>query len=1025
MKNMSIETLLPSVEEVILKNVIQRYCMKYRLNSRPQSIAKALTISRVSASFNPKIKNTILRKSELSQLPKPSQTRTKEELKIEWIKCFDKIISDVSCMSITNALEPKLKRLFHAKRCIFWMRHSLETLYSETLNLEISNSSTLPGYVYQNKSILTIITQETSPFGTFDKEIQIASPSSPQILFPISQNDEIYGIIQLIRDPSQCGFENGEHECAEFLIEKFKIYGKALFQSTDIIQTALNIFSAQQEFLHSNKTTSSTSRSNANRIIDPSSALINLFDVECVDIFQFDLIRGNISIFDQLTMTMCPIITNTCGVASQCAISKQIINCKDVRKHPQFNNEIDGEYEGPCLFAPCETESKVIWVIGLRGHHTPFTTSDELGLQALIPFIAKSITGYSAVKPHTSFDIRLTSLLKIIPILCDTTHSLKEICSKVEESSRILMESDKAIFYYYDKEKQVFQSKWATGIIQENDLNESISSFIFKKKELVNLQNPAENQMYSSTLDSFPGYENKSLIGSVVSDLNGTCYGVLTAVGNVRNEFDNDDVKIMNALSLIVGLALENSFIQQKCYKYVENSKELVETRKNLTAFVEEAMSCGNISRVTFFAKKAHQIKQLITYGEEGSFPQTKHILAADCFLKKKTQINDIKSLLSKNILLMENDKPHFDKCHLISNKMKKQDHSVPSEDTNSYFIIDKQMIDEETNMIFGVIEAEITGKYTKDADRILSTIEFVTMKALQFQEEEKSKDNSEISVLDNSSAPMLSLKETHTEEKVGLISTLSKEQLTVLFTINFDAHSISTIDSQNMIFAILNAYNLIEKFHIDTFYLVEFIKNVFTLTGTKCACLISMVQMLSFIIKSSRYSSIFGQENMLVMFYAAMLHFIPLFDSISLLDKFNITGITQKKKLSSFITRVIIIKRMTTLNNLRELRKTLFEVLRTHEFDPNESADHMNLLMSIVLVSGHCGSMMCRPSSSRFDFNIIVEEFKELTHENDEFDNIVTSEFFPVFDLLTKTIPSMNFLAENARDNYSKISQH
>ena len=116
-------------------------------------------------------------------------------------------------------------------------------------------------------------------------------------------------------------------------------------------------------------------------------------------------------------------------------MSKQIINCKDAKKHPNYNKEIDGGHDGPCLFVPYEIEAKVIWVVCLRGHLTLYTTSNELSLQSLIPFIAKSILGYSAMKPHTSFDLRLSSILKIIPIMCNSTNSLQDSLISTVHSS--------------------------------------------------------------------------------------------------------------------------------------------------------------------------------------------------------------------------------------------------------------------------------------------------------------------------------------------------------------------------------------------------------------------------------------------------------------------------------------------------------------------------------------------------------------------------------------------------------------
>ena len=182
---------------------------------------------------------------------------------------------------------------------------------------------------------------------------------------------------------------------------------------------------------------------------------------------------------------------------------------------------------------------------------------------------------------------------------------------------------------------------------------------------------------------------------------------------------------------------------------------------------------------------------------------------------------------------------------------------------------------------------------------------------------------------------------------------------------------------------------------------------------------------MFTFMLKSSRYYNIIGPKRVITMFYVILLTYLPLFESIKLMEEFNISGYYHTKEISSFMQSVIKLKIATQITNYRELRKELNTVLHSGEFDPSDSEDHMDLLMKIMIAASNAASVLSRTNIHMFDINIIYDEYITATKSNASIDEVIRKEYIPLLDLLAKAIPSLDFLSKDALENYSRVSEH
>ena len=918
---------------------------------------------------------------------KPIKKLTKEEKMLNWNSAFDKLINDSSLMSTTKAIESNLRVLFQSQKCIFWQIDLIyNVLYSETNLEKIGVDDTLQGFVFQNRTTLSMVKKE-SLFNERISEVNSMSSGFPIMLFPIVCNNESYGVVQLVREPvASNAFAQEDNECASFIIDKMKIYGRKLFTSADLFNISLNLFTMYRPNQQYGSTKSSIAA------IDPTEALTHIFDCDGIDIFKFDLIRGNVSAFETFSLTMCPVTTDNCGVAAYCANTKQIINIVDIKKHPSYCKNVDGDFVGAFLCAPYEIEPKVVWVVCIRGRSYQFTSSEELILQAITPFVVKSIIGFYAIKPKTSFDFKLMELNKFSVIFNNTNLRSKELYSKIEDAIKILIECDKSIFLLYDEEKNKFYGKWYLKHPQESDADTGIASIILKSNEVLNVNDPRCYSCYNAQTDSYEGYENKCTLGKSIVGVNGKIYGVILAIGNSVNSFEADDVKAIQAFSVIAGIALQNYECGGSIAKFVALTENYMKDSSKEEEFVSYGMKSCGFSRITLFSVSEGSLKDIKNYGRESNIGS---LLAAECFEKKSQIIFSAKELDERGITFTGKE-IHNDKLHLISQCFQ-ETQEAPEEDANTVGIVDKLIIDEESYMIIGIIEAEFFGKYLRTNELVLDAIEQHVVKKYfeEIRQKTAQNDKEEIQITGYTNAKM--------------------------FDISFESSECSLNDSINIYIAVFEKFGIFKEFSIDINLFVQFINTVLKQTGQNCTRLLDIFQFAALSIKTSKCYTVIGLQRTYIMLLTVFLRFIAPIDAIKLLGSIDITGQKKDSDKSYFIKEVIICMRDSELSNFMKSKKRILDVLNSGEFDPTSSEEHMDIIIITVSVSAQAG-ILARPQVSKKSADMLCREFQEIFKDDQPLELIVYNTYIPLLDFLGKEMKSLNFIGNRARENFKAI---
>ena len=920
-------------------------------------------------------------------LQKPSDPRTKEEREIELVNFFDIFMDDITKRDFTESLEQNFVKMFHSQKCILWLNDAeKQCLYSKSYKISADYSSSLPGFVFQTKSLIQIRKNASNVPGGYKLDTRVSEVNSPQFFFPLSNTNNVYGVVQLVRRPDSYGFDHVELETAEFCIKKFNVYSNHFFSQMKLSDATLDMFQA------------------GNRCNSPVENVKEFFGCSCVDIFLFDLLRNNIKIFDEDANEMTPLRVENCGIASFCVETRTIVNCENPTKHAAFNKEIDGEVTGPVLCACAEIMPREVWVVCLRGKRNRFITTEDFTLQSMVPFIAKSIIGYNEIKSEASLETRMNELYNVIPAMLGISE-INEICKKVEEQVKLLLESEKSIFFLYQRETRTFTSKYMSNKIQTSSSSEGLSGYIFSQREIVNVASPMENASYDPEIDSYPCYENKNTLGLTVLDSRGHALGVVMAIGNPKQAFSKNDEAVLTAYSTYIGLAIERIKLHDCVNEYIAETESIIHNNceENIRKYVTFAMNCVNCRRITVFSvnEQTGTPVEVISFGIKSA---TGNKLASICIGTKKKAKYNREKLAEQKIFILPSE-VHFVHDKIITqmlNEMSSSKVDMQSVvDSNEVNVITLPTFDDVTGICIGVIEAEFNGCETEELLRVISSIEFVVFKYLK-----------------KNSKPETPQEDAETKSK-HRANTQKTALGDGMYVLAFDANALTMSDSKKLITCTLETFGMVINVPQDE--LNNFIDEVLERSGPHYTTIIDAFQGSAMLIKSSRYDAIFGKNNTLALFYSILLRYIDPIESIKILSKYNVTGNSTNSSISNFMKSVIKFHEATAFKRFPKFIESSFSAVESGEFDPTETPEHMFILMCTVINVGACICLV-RPFFSEERFQPLYADICKAQDQEFPKSELIQQQILQIYKVLAKQSPSLAHLQRTATNNAQKI---
>ena len=468
---------------------------------------------------------------------------------------FDLFMENSLVLPLNEAFEPQIKQMFHSEKCVLWIdQPDKQFLVSPTFSLAAGYRSSIPGFICMNKNIIQVRDPSQAP-GGFVSDPRIASANSPQLFFPISTRGTVRGVVQIVKRQGSGAFTEFDMQTASMIMKKFSIYGDFLFTSKSLTTMALSLYSGNEK-------------------LNPLELLQKHFHCQKAELWHFDTVRMNAQLYDPKLQEMVSTNTN-CGIVTFSVTSQTIINCPDPKNDSHFVAEIDGQVDGPCLFVSMSMGKRDSWSVALRGRSKAFTTTDETQLTAILPFIVRSVAGFANSEEQLLFNAQLSELLDVATLLVASLNP-SDIIKLILEQTKSLLHCEKSLFYLVEN-NELFSFFNPTKRIP---ITQGVSGEIVSSKNTINLIDPSSDKQFNIAVDSEQGYTPRSLLGAPVfsSNNNEVIAVILLLTRTDSSTFDDNDMKILGALNVFIGIALENSKLYQFSIEINSKLREFIET---------------------------------------------------------------------------------------------------------------------------------------------------------------------------------------------------------------------------------------------------------------------------------------------------------------------------------------------------------------------------------------------------------------------------------------------------------------
>lgn len=869
---------------------------------KPKNLGNSQTNQLLTNNFN-----SILSACQQVEEARATFNYNKQQIKNE--ELFDTFMENSLVLPLNEAFEPQVKQMFHSEKCVLWIdQPENQFLYSPTFSIKAGYTNSLPGFVYKTKNVIQIRDPSQAP-GGYLSDPKIASPSSQQLFFPIITLGTVRGVVQVVKKQGSGGFSEFDMQITSQVMRKFSIYGDSLFTSQSLSQIALTLYSG--------------TTNNGNQNMNPLELLQKHFHCQKVELFHFDVSRMNGQTYDPIRHEMIsinPESENDFGLVGFSATSQTTINSNDPKSESHFSTAFDSKIEGPLLIVSLMTGKRDAWSVALRGRQKLFSTADESQLTALLPFLVRSIAGFSSSEEQSAFNASLSELLDSAATMTmiSTTTRIKlnnnesnlnpffsecvsndEIGKVIEERAVSLMQCEKALVYLVDKLKNEFISVGdgsSGGMRMKFATNVGVAGKIFTEKSCVNLTEPLSDKCFSSEVDSPKGFSPKSLLGAPIFDRDGNCSAVILLLSKKDEpSFSQNDEKILKAYNVFAGIALQNAElyrasvnVTQKIrsfYDLMRHTNKENQLKQPFEEIINDVQLLLRSSRITLFIVNdevdKRELTQFMNIGKsDNGYGST---FSMHAFQERKTvSFNqaEIKKIAPKNRNKESNN--NTNKCQSIS-QIFENDNSILSKPTTSSTSKSKDSeklicipLFNKEMAVLGVLEVHFTLQQKNEVDIIDSVAEI----ASAFLERADIQCLLSIGKGELKASDWMSDEEYQSFEVARRLTINDMSNSPTVFTSSFDAVKWDGIGLFKVIFSIFSHFDLMKTFDITNGLLFTFMAELKRLYSTSphynFRHAISVTQFAAYIVKTaaeSEPSITVSKSDILILLTAALCH--------------------------------------------------------------------------------------------------------------------------------------------------------
>jgi len=304
-----------------------------------------------------------------------------------------------------------------------------------------------------------------------------------------------------------------------------------------------------------------------------------LLDAERTTIFLVDLAGMELqALFAEGAEKNDLIIKLKMGIVGWAVLTRRKLSLANAADHPYFNPEIDqihGFKTESIMVAPViDTDGEVLGAMELLNKETGVFSDQDMEI------LRRASTGLVAGAAVLTDAAAAAALIKHL-----TTATACE----------------RGSVFRLDRATGQLVSVYAQGISGDNislSLNLGVAGLVAVTGKMINITDTAQDQRFDCSTDRRTGYATRNILGLPILDHRQEILGVIEVINKHSGGFDEQDVQIMDGLSSIVSIAINNALLlteQEKQFRsIVEVMAASIDAKDKLTA--------GHSAQVTRYA---------------------------------------------------------------------------------------------------------------------------------------------------------------------------------------------------------------------------------------------------------------------------------------------------------------------------------------------------------------------------------------------------------------------------------------
>ena len=368
---------------------------------------------------------------------------------------------------------------------------------------------------------------------------------------------------------------------------------------------------------------------NTRKLLNADRATLFLVDAETKELYSY------------VSRTVPEIrIPLSAGIVGYCATHKEVVRVADAHDDYRFDKDIDVQTHyrtRSVLCVPVMSENGV--VLGVIQALNKFCVEEDSEVERHIEFVDEDVStlqswstqvslaiinvqDFQSKQTHAMTKEEETSSLKraledarkkilqLQNMIAAGQHmsALKDINALIAASVSAAKESihaDRCSLFMYSKESNELYSTVAEGVEGELrfDANGTLAGLVASSGNVLNLHNAYDHPMFNPKYDRETKYRTKEMLCVPVYSRDGQVVAVLQLINKTSGVagFSQEDVDLINALSVSVGSAIESINSTARQDEQIENSKqELLQMNAQIKALEEDVGGASQSSSRAF-----------------------------------------------------------------------------------------------------------------------------------------------------------------------------------------------------------------------------------------------------------------------------------------------------------------------------------------------------------------------------------------------------------------------------------------